>query len=170
MGRNWNTGSSVQTQGRTSLLWEWWSTGTGCSGRLWSLLLWRYSRLVWNSRPAYATYCRKPVLAGGWTWWCLEVPFNPYKSEIIWFCFSWDYFLHRGSYYCVFWIFDENSSDNTPNFLVVAKSCLHRFKELSASHVALPASVQEAVKGHSQNSCLKLTKRMFYTTIWFHSR
>jgi len=27
--------------GRTSSLWRWWSTGTGCPGRLWSLLLWR---------------------------------------------------------------------------------------------------------------------------------
>jgi len=27
----------------------WWSTGPGCPGRLWSLLLWRYSRPPWTS-------------------------------------------------------------------------------------------------------------------------
>ena len=43
-GTNWSTGSSIWTWGRTSSLWGWWSTGTGCPGRLWSLLLWRYSK------------------------------------------------------------------------------------------------------------------------------
>ena len=37
-------GSSIWTCGRTSSLWGWRSPGTGCPGRLWSLLLWRYSR------------------------------------------------------------------------------------------------------------------------------
>jgi len=32
--------------GRTSSLWGWRSPGTGCPGRLWSLL-WRYSRPAW---------------------------------------------------------------------------------------------------------------------------
>ena len=32
---------------RTSSLWGWRSTGTGCPGRLWSLLLWRCSRPSW---------------------------------------------------------------------------------------------------------------------------
>ena len=38
--------SSTKTYGRTSLQWEWWSTGTGCPQGLWSLL-WRYSRPIW---------------------------------------------------------------------------------------------------------------------------
>ena len=29
-------------------LWVWWSPGTGCPGRLWSLLLWRYWRPAWT--------------------------------------------------------------------------------------------------------------------------
>ena len=29
-------------------LWGWRSPGTGCPGRLWSLLLWRYSRPAWT--------------------------------------------------------------------------------------------------------------------------
>jgi len=47
MGTNWSTGSSVWTRRRTSSLWGWWSTGTGCPGRLWSLLLWRCSKPAW---------------------------------------------------------------------------------------------------------------------------
>jgi len=43
MGTNGSRGSSVWTWGRTSSLWGWRSAGTGCPGRLWSLLLWRYS-------------------------------------------------------------------------------------------------------------------------------
>jgi len=41
-------GSSIWTRGRTSSLWGWWSPGTGCPGRLWILLLWRYSKLAWT--------------------------------------------------------------------------------------------------------------------------
>ena len=39
MGTKWSIGSSSWTCGRTSLLWGWWSTGTGCPRRLWILLL-----------------------------------------------------------------------------------------------------------------------------------
>ena len=35
-------------QGRTSLLWGWRSPGPGCPGRLWNLLLWRYSDPAWT--------------------------------------------------------------------------------------------------------------------------
>jgi len=58
MGKNWGTGSSVWTWGRTSSLWGWWSTGTGCPGSLWSLLLWRYSRPAWTQ--SCAACCRWP--------------------------------------------------------------------------------------------------------------
>ena len=47
-GTNWSRGSSIWTWGRTSSLWGWRSTGTGCPGRLWSLLLWRYLRPAWT--------------------------------------------------------------------------------------------------------------------------
>ena len=58
MGTNWSTGSSFWTWGRTSSLWGWRSTGTGCPGRLWSLLLWTYSRPAWTQSST--TYCRWP--------------------------------------------------------------------------------------------------------------
>ena len=57
-GTNWSTGSSVWTWGRTSSLWGWRSTGTGCPGRLWSLLLCRYSRPAWTW--SCAACCRWP--------------------------------------------------------------------------------------------------------------
>ena len=57
-----NTASSlrVTTRGRTSSLWGWRSPGTGCLGRWWSLLLWRYSRLFSPSEAPSAVLC--PVL------------------------------------------------------------------------------------------------------------
>lgn len=58
-GRNWNTGSSILTQGRNRLLSEWWSTATGCSDRLWSLLLWM---------PTCATYYREQRYFFSWLW------------------------------------------------------------------------------------------------------
>jgi len=55
MGTNWSIGSSVWTWGR--------STGTGCPGRLWSLLLWRYSRPAWTR--SYAACSRWPCFGRG---------------------------------------------------------------------------------------------------------
>ena len=46
-GTNWNLGHSIWTWGRTSLLWGWQSTGTGCPEVLWSLLLRWYSKPLW---------------------------------------------------------------------------------------------------------------------------
>ena len=57
-GTNWSIGSSVWTWGRTSSLWGWRSSGTGCPGRLWGLLLWRYSRPSWTR--SCAACCRWP--------------------------------------------------------------------------------------------------------------
>ena len=57
-GTNWSIGSSIWTWGRTSSPWGWRSTGTGCPGRWWSLLLWRYSRPAWTRSST--TYCRGP--------------------------------------------------------------------------------------------------------------
>jgi len=34
---------------------------TGCPERLWSLLLWKYSKLIWMLSST--TYCREPALA-----------------------------------------------------------------------------------------------------------
>ena len=84
MGTNWSIGSPVWTWGRTSSLWGWQSTGTGCSGRLWSLLLWRYSRSAWTW--SCAACCRWPCLGRG------VGPDDPQRSlptpTILWFCDS----------------------------------------------------------------------------------
>ena len=61
MGTDWSSGSSVWTWGRTSSLWGWWSPGTGCPERLWSLLLWRYSRPAWTT--SCAACCRWPCFS-----------------------------------------------------------------------------------------------------------
>ena len=63
MGTNWSTGSSIWTRGRTSSLWGWQSPGTDCPGRLWILLLWRYSRLSWTL--SCAACCRWPFFGRG---------------------------------------------------------------------------------------------------------
>ena len=82
IGTNWSTGSSVWTWGRTSSLWGWRSTGTGCPGRLFILLLWRYSRPAWTR--SCAAYCR---------WSCFGRGIglaDPQRSlptpTILWFC------------------------------------------------------------------------------------
>jgi len=51
-------------------------------GRLWSLLLWRYSRSSWTPTCAacYSLCCREAALQGGWTRWSLPTP------TILWFC------------------------------------------------------------------------------------
>jgi len=43
-----------------SFLTEHW---TGCPGRLWSLILWRYSRPTWTR--SYAACCRWPCFGRG---------------------------------------------------------------------------------------------------------
>jgi len=69
---------------RISLWLWWWSTGTGSPERMWSLLLWKYSRPIWT--PTCVTWYRVPALAGG-----LEID-DLLKSlptpAILWFCDS----------------------------------------------------------------------------------
>ena len=73
---------SVWTWGRTSSLWGWRSTGTGCPGSLWILLLWRYSRPAWTW--SCAACCR-------WPFFGRKVGLDdPQRSlptpTILWFC------------------------------------------------------------------------------------
>ena len=63
-------------------LWGWWSTGTGCPGRLWSLSLWRYSRPGWTR--SCAACCRCPCLGRGVGLDDPELPSNPHHSVILW--------------------------------------------------------------------------------------
>ena len=92
-GTNWGTGSSSWTWGRTSSLWGWQRTGTGCPGRLWCLLLRRYSRPVWTRSSAVC--CRWPSFGRRVglddpqrslptptiLWFC--------DSVVLWFCNVW---------------------------------------------------------------------------------
>ena len=89
MGTNWGIGSSVWTWGRTSSLWGWWSTGTGCPGRLWSLILWRYSRPAWT---------RSCAACSRWPCFSRRVGLDdPQRSlptpNILWFCEATDILL-----------------------------------------------------------------------------
>ena len=84
MSKNWSRGRSVWTWESTSSLWGWQSTGTGCPGRLWSLLLWRYSRPAWTRSCAICC-----------SWPCLGRRVrlgDPQRSlpnpTILWFCDS----------------------------------------------------------------------------------
>ena len=84
MGTNGSTGSSVWTWGRTSSLWGWQSTGTGCPGRLWSLLLWRYWRPTWTR--SCAACCRWPCFVRRVG---LDDPQRSLPTlTILWFCDS----------------------------------------------------------------------------------
>ena len=79
-GTNWNTGSSIWKWGKTSLLWRWQNTATGCSERLWSLLLWRYSKPTWTL--SCVTCFREPALVVG-------LDLDDHKRSLpspIWFC------------------------------------------------------------------------------------
>ena len=58
--------------------------GTGCPGRLWSLLLWRYSRPAWTR--SCAAYCRWPCFGRGVG---LDDPQRSLPTPtILWFCDS----------------------------------------------------------------------------------
>ena len=81
---NWSLESSATICEGTSSQWGWWSTETGCTGWLRSLL-WRCSRPTWT--PTCAACCRGAALQGGWTRWSLAVPSNLYNSVIPWFCY-----------------------------------------------------------------------------------
>ena len=75
-------GTSVWTWGRTSSLWGWRSTGTGCPGRLWSLLLRRCSRPSWTR--SCAACCRWPCFGRGVG---LDDPQRSLPTlNILWFC------------------------------------------------------------------------------------
>jgi len=75
MATKLSTGSSALTCERTSSRWGWRSTGTGCPGRLWSLLLWRYSRPIWT--PTWAACSKEPALEGGLDPMIFRGPFQP---------------------------------------------------------------------------------------------
>ena len=79
--RCWNT---VWKRGRTSSLWGWQSTRTGCPEGLWILLIWRCSKPSWMR--SCAAYCRWPCFGRGLG------PDDPKRSlptaTILWFCDS----------------------------------------------------------------------------------
>ena len=83
-GTNWSNASSIWTGARTSSLWGWRSPGPGCPGRLWSLLLWRYSRPAWTR--SCAACCGWPCFGKGVG---LDDPQRSLPTPtILWFCGS----------------------------------------------------------------------------------
>ena len=81
-GTNWSTGSSIWTWGRSSSLCGRRSTGTGYPGKLWNLLLWRYSKHAWTR--SCAACCRRLCFGRG------VGLVDPQRSlptpTILWFC------------------------------------------------------------------------------------
>ena len=76
--------NSVWIWGRISSLWGWRSTGTVCPGKLWILLLWRYSRPAWTWSST--TYCRWPFFGRRVG---LDDPQRSLPTRtILWFCDS----------------------------------------------------------------------------------
>ena len=104
MGTNWGTWSSVWTWGGTSSLWGWRSTGTGCPGRLWSLLLWRYSRPAWTW--SCAACCRWPCFGRRVG---LDDPQRSLPTPtILWFCDSASKHSMGGIWLCPFYTFFQH--------------------------------------------------------------
>ena len=92
MGTKWSRGSSSWTRGRTSSLWGWRSPGPGCPGRLWSLLLWRYSSPAWTR--SCAACCRWPCFGRRVG---LDDPQRSLPTPtILWFC-DGRYYLKKTS-------------------------------------------------------------------------
>jgi len=87
-GTNCSIRSSVWAWGTTSLLWGWWSTGTGCPEGLCSLLLWRYSRPTWTRSRAACS--RWPCFGRGFWTDAQITPDDPQRSlptpTILWYC------------------------------------------------------------------------------------
>jgi len=71
---------------RTSLLWGSQSTGTGCPGGLWSLLLWRYSKPTWTR--SCAAWSRWTWFSGGGGLFELQRcrPTATILCDSVWFC------------------------------------------------------------------------------------
>ena len=91
-GANWSRGRSSWMWGRTSSLWGWQSTGTGCLGRLWILLLWRHSRPAWTR--SCAACCRWPCFGRGVG---LDDPQRSLPTlNILWCYASVSLWVHRG--------------------------------------------------------------------------
>jgi len=105
---------------------------TGCPGRLWIFLLWRYSRPTWT--PTCAGCCREPALQGDWTRWPLEVPSSTYNSVILQMCPQ--LFKMRNwetASLCHLLMSTEEISDTNPNFIVLKRQMLSVFYYSKAS-------------------------------------
>ena len=84
MGTTWSIEISTWTWGRTSSLWGWQSTRTGCPEGLWNLLLWRFSRPAWT---------RSCAACSRWPYFGSKVGLADLQRShptptILWFCDS----------------------------------------------------------------------------------
>ena len=134
MGTKWSTGSSVWRWGRTSSLWGWRSPGTGCPWRLWSLLLWRYSRPAWTR--SCAACCRWPCFSRGVE---LDVPQRSLPTPtILWFCDSVILWLQRAHNALVDFSAEHDSSVTLAKLpALVERQLTYNMKEASANHESL---------------------------------
>jgi len=102
MAINWSTEDSAMIWERTSSQGGLWSTGTGCPGRLWTLLAWRYSTPpgCLPVQPGLGSL----LWQGLWTWWSQEVSSNHYNSVILWSPLVFDHDLLTTLYVELSWL------------------------------------------------------------------
>ena len=85
---NWKRVDLDGIQGRNSLWWRWWETGTGCPQKLWVPHHWHFSRPGWTRLSATWSSERHPCpWQTGWTRCSLKVPSDPNHSVTLWFSF-----------------------------------------------------------------------------------
>lgn len=82
---NWE-GLGLGWTWRNSLLWGWWGTGRGCSGKLWMPCLWKWS--IPGCMGLWATWssarCHGRTMTGwGYTIWPLKVSSNSKHPVIL---------------------------------------------------------------------------------------
>lgn len=70
------------------------SSGAGCAQRLWTLLLWRYSKPTWMQPTTGNQW------VGSWTRWSPEVYSNTYSSVILFLCWRISVSTFLGFYHC----------------------------------------------------------------------
>lgn len=102
--------------------------------------------------------------------WMALVRFDYNVGFCAGFVSDWVHFLHSSPYGDMFWIYEQNSTDNTGKF---SDQCSHRVKVFSTSHIASSMSRLGVRKklwgdtdGDSQN---QMTKGIFYI-IWHYGQ
>ena len=140
------------TWGRISSLWGWQSTGTGCPGRLWSLLLWRYSSPTWTRSCAACS--RWPCFGRG-----VELG-DPQRSlptpNILWYCdTNWEpsslpWSLQRRTYATLWTLFPSKQKKT----FLLWRWCLQFCFTKSINNTSCLKCVRQMVIHNVTNSCM----------------